>query len=116
MLLKIRTTPVFEPELVDNMDDDDLEMLRLAALKSIQSKKTQKREKIGNAIKVVESINSVKSANSPFFPNANHPQTGSRFQTLVNSSENLSINDPYLPQRRGAVTTWAESDYGVAFG
>lgn len=97
-----------------NMEDDDLELLRLAALKSIQSKK-QNKEKVGNAIKVVESINSVPSANSPYFPPVNHPQTGSRIQTLVNSNENSTINDPYLSQRRDAMTPWVEPEYGVPY-
>lgn len=98
-----------------NMEDDDLELLRLAALKSIQSKKTQNKEKVGNAIKVVESINSVPSANSPYFPPVNHPQTGSRIQTLVNSNDNSTINDPYLSQRRDAMTPWVEPEYGVPY-
>lgn len=96
--------------------DDDLELLRLAALQSLQSKKTQTKEKVGNAIKVVESINPVPTANSPYFPSNDHPQTGSRIQTLVNSNENPTINDPYLLQRLdAAVGPWAESEYGVPY-
>lgn len=97
------------------MEDDDLEMLRLAALKSIHSKKTQNKEQIGNAIKVVESINSVPSANSPYFQPVNHPQTVPRIQTLNNSNDNASINDPYLSQRRDAISSWVEPDYGVPY-
>lgn len=97
------------------MEEDDLELLRLAALKSIHAKKTQNKEKVGNAIKVVESINTGLSANSPYFPPVNHPQTGSRIQTLVNSNENTPINDPYSSQRRDAITPWVKPEYGVPY-
>lgn len=96
------------------MEDEDLELLRLAALKSIQSKKTQNKEKVGNAIKVVESINSVPSVKTPYFPPVNHPQGGSRIQTLIHPNDNLTINDPYL-SRRDVMTPWVDSEYGVPY-
>lgn len=92
------------------MEDDDLELLRLAALKSIQSKKTQSKEKVFNPIKVVESINSLSSAkNSSYFSSLKHPQNVSRMQALVNSNDVSSVNDPYIPQRRDG--TWVEPEY-----
>lgn len=71
------------------MEDEDLELLRIAALKTLQSKKTtQNQEKVGNAIKVNLLVNSVPTTNVPYFP------TGSRIQTLVN--DNSTINDPFI--------------------
>lgn len=99
------------------MEDDDLELLRMAALKSLQSKKTQNKEKVGNAIKVVESINAVPSATAgPYFPPANHPATVSRIQTLVNPNDSSTINETYLPQRRDAIAPWTETEYGGPYG
>lgn len=98
------------------MEEDDLELLRLAALKSLQSKKTQNKEKVGNAIKVVESINPVPSANAPYFPTVNHPPTGSRIHTLVNSNDTSTTNDPYSIQRREGGMPWLETDYVAPYG
>ncbi|KAJ6645821.1 hypothetical protein Bhyg_01030 [Pseudolycoriella hygida] len=94
------------------MEDDDLEMLRLVALKSIQTKKLQNKEKVGNAIKVVESISSVPSSNSPYFSPVNRTHAGSRIQTLVNSNDNLIINDPYVPRHDAP---WVETEYGAPY-